>query len=98
MCFSVTARTSYENIRKKWINEIKQFTKDPNVLLVGTKIYLREKAERPISLRDGKELGRDTGAFAGIECSVIEGLGVNEVFETAFPSGRPAHRPSLLCV
>jgi small GTP-binding protein len=83
MCFAVSERTSFENIKNKWVDEIKQYSKDPVLLLVGTKADLRETADDPVSVEDGKTLARQIGAFDYIECSAIKCQGVKDVFDRA---------------
>jgi small GTP-binding protein len=83
MCFSVADRTSYDNIKNKWIDEIKQYSKDPVLLLVGTKSDLRETADDPVSAEDGAALARQIGAFEYVECSAIKCQGVKDVFDRA---------------
>lgn len=42
LCFSVMSMTSYENIRKKWYPELSQHCPDVPIVLVGTKVDLRD--------------------------------------------------------
>jgi small GTP-binding protein len=83
MCFSVADRTSYDNMKNKWVDEIKQCSKDPVLLLVGTKADLRDAADDPVSGPDGEALARQIGAFEYIECSAIKCQGVKDVFDKA---------------
>jgi GTPase SAR1 family protein len=93
MCFSVADRTSFENIKNKWVDEIKQYVKDPAFLLVGTKEDLRDSADSPVSQSEGEALKAQIGAFAYCECSAIKCQGIKDVFDQAIlyaasPQGR----------
>jgi GTPase SAR1 family protein len=83
MCFSVADRTSYDNIKNKWVDEIKQYVKDPKLLLVGTKEDLRDSSDNPVSTAEGESLKAQIGAFDYIECSAIRCQGVKDVFDRA---------------
>src|SRR5690349_15255567 len=59
LCFSVTNPSSFENVSERWYSEITHHCPNTPILLVGTKIdlrndeesiaRLREKGENPIS-------------------------------------------------
>jgi small GTP-binding protein len=83
MCFSVADRTSYDNIKNKWVDEIKQYVKGPLFLLVGTKQDLRDSADSPVSTQDGEALRDQIGAFAYVECSAIKCQGIKDAFDKA---------------
>lgn len=90
ICFSVASRASFENVRTKWVGEIKNFTKDVPFVLVGTKADLRDdpqfaeqhKADL-ISTAMGHKMAKDIGADAYVECSAKTQTGLNAVFEGA---------------
>ena len=42
ICFSVVNPTSFENVRAKWYSEIKYYCPDTPIILVGTKVDLRD--------------------------------------------------------
>jgi small GTP-binding protein len=83
LCFSVADRTSYDNIKSKWVDEIKQYVKDPLFLLIGTKSDLRAGAQAPVSEAEGNALKAAIGAFGYVECSAIKCQGVKEAFDHA---------------
>jgi small GTP-binding protein len=84
-CFSVADRTSYENIKNKWFQEVKTYqgSCNPLYLLVGTKSDLRNDAERPIEPEEGRQLATQLGCFDYMECSAIKCQGVNDIFQVA---------------
>jgi GTPase SAR1 family protein len=83
MCFSVVDRTSYENVKNKWADEIKSYIKKPHFLLIGTKMDLRDSSESSVSRSEGEVLRDEIGAFDYIECSAFKCEGVKEVFDRA---------------
>uniref|UniRef100_A0A0D3F466 Uncharacterized protein n=1 Tax=Oryza barthii TaxID=65489 RepID=A0A0D3F466_9ORYZ len=77
LAFSLISKASYENIHKKWIPELRHYAPNVPIVLVGTKLDLREDKQffldhpglAPISTAQGEELKRMIGAAAYIECS-----------------------------
>ena len=45
VCFSIISRSSFENVKTKWIPEIKHHVPEAPFLLVGTKMDLRNDQE-----------------------------------------------------
>ncbi|KAH3867093.1 ras-related C3 botulinum toxin substrate 2-like isoform X1 [Dreissena polymorpha] len=43
MCFSLVSRASYENVRLKWLPELKHHCRDVPIVLVGTKLDMRDE-------------------------------------------------------
>ncbi|KMZ73070.1 Rac-like GTP-binding protein 2 [Zostera marina] len=91
LAFSLISRASYENVFKKWMPELRRFAPDVPIVLVGTKLDLREDqgylADHPgamaISHAQGEELRKQIGAAAYIECSSKTQQNVKAVFDTA---------------
>ncbi|KAK8923408.1 Rac-like GTP-binding protein 2 [Platanthera zijinensis] len=77
LAFSLISRASYENVLKKWMPELRRFAPNVPIVLVGSKLDLRENkgylADHPgayaISSAQGEELRKQVGAAAYIECS-----------------------------
>lgn len=42
ICFSVVNPSSFENVKTKWFNEIKFYCPETPIILVGTKVDLRD--------------------------------------------------------
>ncbi len=42
ICFSIVNPSSFENVRAKWFQEVKHFCPNTPIVLVGTKLDLRE--------------------------------------------------------
>lgn len=52
ICFSVTSPSSFENVTSKWYPEIKHHCPDAPMILVGTKIDLRDDRETLTALAE----------------------------------------------
>lgn len=94
--YSVVSPNSFENVRNKWLPEIRHHAPDASVILVGTKIDLRadtdvlerlkERKLVPKTRQDGVDLCQEVGATAYVECSALTQEGLQEVFQTAIRS------------
>ncbi|KAH3767835.1 Rac1, RHO family GTPase [Pelomyxa schiedti] len=90
ICFEITQRDSYENVRSKWVPEIRSTNPDTPIVLVGTKLDLRNDMKKlreleanhqqPISLEEGEELKDQINAASYLECSALTQSGINEIF------------------
>nr|XP_043623320.1 rac-like GTP-binding protein ARAC7 [Erigeron canadensis] len=91
LAFSLISRASYENVIKKWMPELRRFAPDVPVVLVGTKLDLRDDkgyladhvSSNAITYAQGEELRKQIGAVAYIECSSKTQQNVKAVFDTA---------------
>merc|ERR1712137_874347 len=93
ICFSIVSPTSFQNVKTKWVPEVKHHCPDTKLILVATKMDLREdkgqidrlkeKGYQPISQADGEALARDIGAEAYRECSALTQKGLKQVFDEA---------------
>nr|DAD21105.1 TPA_asm: hypothetical protein HUJ06_022568 [Nelumbo nucifera] len=77
LAFSLISKASYENVSKKWIPELRHYAPTVPIVLVGTKLDLREDKQflidhpgaTPITTAQGEELKKAIGAAVYIECS-----------------------------
>lgn len=79
--YDVTERSSFENIEKFWLKEVKEYfpnTSEVVMMLVGNKID--NVYNRAVTEAEGEELARKNGMMF-IETSAKEKIGVNEAFE-----------------
>merc|ERR1712212_153277 len=89
VCFSIISRSSYENVKTKWIPEIKHHVPEAPFLLVGTKTDLRngadvtQKVGQVLQLADGTQLAKELGAKSYVECSALTQDGLKNVFDEA---------------
>ncbi|KAJ7166660.1 small GTPase superfamily [Mycena filopes] len=100
VCFKVTSASSFENVRNKWVPEVRHHCPRVPFLLVGTQVDLRpsydgdyektgtgaSKAQQ-IATEEGERLARDVGAAAYLECSAKTRVGVLDVFNKAATVG-----------
>jgi Ras-related C3 botulinum toxin substrate 1 len=90
VCYSVIHPDSYNNVQFKWKPELEHFSPDVPIVLVGTKLDLREDAElvkklhekgsQPIMTDDGLKLKEEIKASAFCECSAKTQKGLYETF------------------
>jgi len=112
VCFSVISPASYENVRAKWIPEIKHHNPTTPVLLVGTKIDLRddkeaverlaEKKLSPLTPEQGLAMAKEIGAVKYLECSALTQKGLKNVFDEAIravltPQNQPKKQKKSGC-
>ncbi|ORY30688.1 hypothetical protein BCR33DRAFT_759392 [Rhizoclosmatium globosum] len=93
ICFSLVNPSSFENVKAKWYPEVSHHAPKAPVLLVGTKLDLREDPEivsrlrshrmSPISHQDGVLMARSIEAVKYMECSALTQRGLKNVFDEA---------------
>ncbi|CAF2747025.1 unnamed protein product [Rotaria sp. Silwood2] len=98
ICFSLVNLASFENVRKKWYPEVKHHCPHTPIILVGTKLDLRndtsviEKLRQqklaPITSLQGEEMRKKIGAVKYLECSALTKEGLKTVFEEAIRACR----------
>ncbi|XP_030591002.1 ras-related C3 botulinum toxin substrate 1-like [Archocentrus centrarchus] len=112
ICFSLVSPTSYENIRHKWYHEVRYHCPNTPIILVGTKLDLREKdfmekLEKnnlsTITSAQGQALAKKFGCVKYLECSALTQHGLKTVFDEAIrvalsppPAQTKAKKCSLL--
>jgi len=89
ICFSVVSPSSFENVTSKWCPEIKHHCPDAPILLIGTKIDLREDKEAlqalaenghsPMKREQGQKLANKIRAVKYLECSALTQRGLKQV-------------------
>ncbi len=89
VCFSIISRSSFENVKTKWVPEISHHCPGVPFLLVGCKGDLKNdedvlrKIGQPISKEEGKSLAKEIGARMYRECSALTQEGLKAVFDDA---------------
>ncbi|CAG7835079.1 unnamed protein product [Allacma fusca] len=91
ICFSIVSHTSIENVRSKWYYEVRQHCPKTPIVLVGTKLDLRDDLETveklkakkltPITYLQGVSVAKEIGAVKYLECSAITKKGLMTVFD-----------------
>ena len=93
LCFSLDNPNSFENVRTKWHPELKHYRPEVPVVLVGTKLDLREDSDTitdlkmrelsPVAHHQGLAMAADIKAVNYIECSALTQTCLNNVFDEA---------------
>ncbi|XP_074025530.1 ras-like GTP-binding protein RhoL [Leptinotarsa decemlineata] len=104
VCFSVDKNlASYDNVALKWVPEVRHFGPNVPILLVATKIDLRDDPSLACyTTEEGKKLKRKVKAQGYMECSALKMEGLNEVFEEVIriysksKNKKPASRPCVV--
>ena len=93
ICFSITNPESFENVRTKWLPEIKKHAPGVPFIIVGTKIdlrddndtieFLRGKRRSPVSTADGEQIADELKAHKYMECSALTSKGLIALYDEA---------------
>lgn len=93
ICFSLVDSGSLENVSVKWYPEVRHHCPDALIILVGTKLDLRDdmdtieklkkKKQTPITYRQGLAVADRIGAVKYLECSALTQKGLKTVFDEA---------------
>jgi cell division control protein 42 len=88
ICFQVTCPASFENVRDKWVPEVRHYCPDVPFLIVATQIDRRDGSEtlarekqRAVTTEEGERLAMELGAAKYVECSALTKKGLNNVFD-----------------
>jgi len=113
ICFSLTSPASFENVRTKWWPEVQHHAPSTAMVLVGTKLDLRDDPETlerlrdrrmaPITYQQGMQMSRDINAVKYLECSALTQKGLKNVFDEAIravlnPQPRRQTKKGGLCI
>ncbi|KTW26365.1 hypothetical protein T552_02847 [Pneumocystis carinii B80] len=93
ICFSLVSPSSFENVRTKWSIEVSHHAPNIPIILVGTKLdlrndcivveKLREKRMEPITYSQGLQMAKDINSVKYLECSALTQKGLKNVFDEA---------------
>ncbi|KAK0628692.1 putative Rho GTPase Rac [Bombardia bombarda] len=93
VCFSIASPPSFDNVKAKWFPEINHHAPGVPIILVGTKIDLREDPRTleqlakqkmvPVTYDQGLLCYQDIGAVKYIECSALTQRNLKLVFDEA---------------
>ncbi|KAJ3195592.1 Rho GTPase protein rac1, partial [Entophlyctis luteolus] len=93
ICFSLVNPSSFENVKAKWYPEVSHHSPGSPVILVGTKLDLRDDREivqrlaihrmAPIQYQQGSFRAKEIGAVKYLECSALTQKGLKNVFDDA---------------
>jgi len=92
-CFSIISPSSFENVSAKWYPEISHHCPHTPMILVGTKLDLRDDRETidrlrdknmtPITYEQGMAKAKEINAVKYMECSALTQKGLKNVFDEA---------------
>eukprot|EP00736_Rhodelphis_marinus_P004890 Rmarinus@m.9578 len=93
ICFSLISPASFENVKAKWYPELSHHAPGVPIILVGTKLDLRDdddtkkrlsdKGLSPITTQQGQQMAKEIGAVKYMECSALTQVGLKAVFDEA---------------
>uniref|UniRef100_UPI003AAA853A ras-related C3 botulinum toxin substrate 2-like isoform X2 n=1 Tax=Centroberyx gerrardi TaxID=166262 RepID=UPI003AAA853A len=93
ICFSLVSPASFENVRAKWYPEVRHHCPSTPIILVGTKLDLRDEKETveklkekklaPITYPQGLALAKEIDSVKYLECSALTQRGLKTVFDEA---------------
>jgi len=93
ICFSLINPASFENVRAKWFPEVSHHCPNTPIILVGTKLDLKDDSEtidkleerkpQPITYYNGLSMAMEIGAVKYLECSALNQRGLKNVFDEA---------------
>lgn len=93
VCFSIASSASFDNVKLKWFPEVNHHCPRTPVVLVGTKLDLRDdkktiedlkqKKMAPVTHPQGMAMRKEINAVKYVECSALNRYGLVEVFEEA---------------
>ncbi|KAG9051295.1 Rho GTPase protein rac1 [Tulasnella sp. UAMH 9824] len=93
ICFSLVSPPSFENVRTKWWPEVSHHAPSTSIVLVGTKLdlredpntvdKLRERRMSPVTYSQGVAMAKEIGAVKYLECSARTQKGLKNVFDEA---------------
>ena len=91
LCFSIVSPDSFSNVITKWAPEVRHYNKETPIILIGTKVDLRddkktvEKLRKnnqcPITYPQGLAMAKDCGAAKYMECSAFNLNGLKDIFD-----------------
>jgi len=93
LCFSTTSKNSYDSVLEKWTPEIKHYLLTTPIILVGTKVDLRDSKQQDpnaesteyVTKEEGEQLASEIGAVRYMEVSAktacdAGGGGLQQIF------------------
>jgi Ras-related C3 botulinum toxin substrate 1 len=93
LCFSIISPASFENVSAKWYPEVSHHCPNAPLILVGTKLdlredrdtieRLREKGLAPVNYEQGMAKAKQINSVKYLECSALTQKGLKNVFDEA---------------
>jgi len=93
ICFSIVSPPSFDNVKAKWYPEIEHHAPSVPIILVGTKLDLRDdrataealraRKMEPVSYEQALAVAKDIRAHKYLECSALTQRNLKSVFDEA---------------
>lgn len=93
ICFSIVSPPSFDNVKAKWFPEIEHHAPNVPIILVGTKLDLRDdrnttdalrsKKMEPVSYAQALAVAKEIKAHKYLECSALTQRNLKSVFDEA---------------
>lgn len=93
ICFSIVSPPSFDNVKAKWYPEIEHHAPGVPIILVGTKLDLRDdkataealraKKMEPVSYEQALAVAKEIRAHKYLECSALTQRNLKSVFDEA---------------
>ncbi|KAL9055878.1 MAG: hypothetical protein Q9162_003304 [Coniocarpon cinnabarinum] len=93
ICFSIVSPPSFDNVKAKWYPEIEHHAPSVPIILVGTKLDLRDDTSTketlrtrrmaPITFEQGVAVAKEIKAVKYLECSALTQRNLKSVFDEA---------------
>ena len=93
ICFSIVSPPSFDNVKAKWFPEIEHHAPNVPIILVGTKLDLRDdrnttealrsKKMEPVSYEQALSVAKEIRAHKYLECSALTQRNLKSVFDEA---------------
>ncbi|KMU84468.1 cell division control protein 42 [Coccidioides immitis H538.4] len=106
ICFSIVSPPSFDNVKTKWYPEIEHHAPGVPIILVGTKLDLRDdkatnenlraKKMEPVSYEQALAVAKEIKAQKYLECSALTQRNLKSVFDEAIRAvlnPRPVAKP-----
>ncbi|KAK9572213.1 Rho GTPase protein rac1, variant 2 [Aspergillus fumigatus] len=106
ICFSIVSPPSFDNVKAKWYPEIEHHAPNVPIILVGTKLdlrddpataeSLRQRKMEPVSYEQALAVAKEIRAHKYLECSALTQRNLKSVFDEAIRAvlnPRPAAKP-----
>lgn len=106
ICFSIVSPPSFDNVKAKWFPEIEHHAPNVPIILVGTKLDLREdkgtmdalrsKRMETVSYEQALAVSKEIRAHKYLECSALTQRNLKSVFDEAIRAvlnPRPIGKP-----
>ncbi|KAJ5118626.1 cell division control protein 42 [Penicillium atrosanguineum] len=93
ICFSIVSPPSFDNVKAKWFPEIEHHAPNVPIILVGTKLDLRDdrhtvetlrsRKMEPVSYEQALAVAKEIRAHKYLECSALTQRNLKSVFDEA---------------